>query len=256
MGKGARPQLLHSQPSGAGGLGGCWVLGCYFSTREPAFPSHSHNPVQPPSSPSNRPPSFPRQPATSPKPKPAQPASFRLAHVPCPHHNVRSRPRRWLSSRGGQGSRHKLRRRINTLARSVPTFVRFTIVITITVFVSVALVSTAQIANDQSSLVPHHLASHISQTRTCTRLCTLLPPASYSPGSCHSHFRSPRLALHYYARSSTIQDKTIDGFDDVGPAGPELLCEAHSLDVSTGRHRKRSLREVAPSRQDRSGPWI
>lgn len=91
-------------------------LGCYFLTREPAIP------VQPPSRPSALFSTATSSSRSSSKQhnlqaSPAQPALFGASTAPCPHRNVRSR--RSLSSQGGQGSRHTLRRRINTHTHSL-----------------------------------------------------------------------------------------------------------------------------------------
>lgn len=157
MGKGAQPQLPHSQPSGA------WML--FLDAR-----ARNSSPAPVPSArPSIRRPLFhgnqQQQAAGSAAQtcKPAQP-SQRFFAAPCPYRNIRSGC--WLSSQGGQGKVGiRCGRRINThsLVVSRPSLLLHTLLIS-TVFV--ALVSTQTDCIDRTSLVqfssvPISLASRI-----------------------------------------------------------------------------------------------
>lgn len=192
MGKGARPQLSHSQPSGA------WdAISCARARNSSPAPVPSIRPLfhgnQQASSKQHKPANL--------QASPAQPALLQLPTAPCPRRNVRSG--RWQSSRGGQGIKaHSLAAPSNkhTLARCVPTFAFTTRTINITVFVALVSTYTQPDCIHQTSLVPISRISHLiprsctTCTCTCARLCTLLPPASYlPPGSYHCHYRGPRL---------------------------------------------------------------
>lgn len=138
MGKGARPQLPHSQPSCA------WMLFLDARARNSSpAPVPSIRPLFHGNQQAAAAAAASRQGRTRTTCKPAQPSQRFLQRsiAPCPHRNVR--PGLCLSSRGGQGSRQTLtlrRRNKHTLARCVPTFAFTTPTINITVFV--ALVST------------------------------------------------------------------------------------------------------------------
>lgn len=140
--------------------------------------------------------------AAQPASRPSPASSFAVSIAPCPHRNVRSG--RWLSSRGGQGIRHKLRRRINTHTRSLcsrPSFALPQRTINIHGLCCLHSLKTQTAysvsrilhRSNQSSFFPIPRISHLTP-RSCTTCAPAPVPASGSaPSSCRRTRISPWL---------------------------------------------------------------